>query len=73
MARAELARLVESPGSGPSYYFGYSEHRTCVVLHNVDAEDVTGVRALFAVPPWVDASVAADQAPVVPHETVRIA
>ena len=25
MARAELARLVESPGSGPSYFFGYSE------------------------------------------------
>jgi uncharacterized protein (DUF885 family) len=25
MTRAELARLVESPGSGPSYFFGYSE------------------------------------------------
>jgi uncharacterized protein (DUF885 family) len=25
MARAELARLVGSPGSGPSYFFGYSE------------------------------------------------
>lgn len=25
MARAELARLVEIPGSGPSYFFGYSE------------------------------------------------
>lgn len=25
MARAELARLVERPGSGPSYFFGYSE------------------------------------------------
>jgi len=25
MARAELARFVESPGSGPSYFFGYSE------------------------------------------------
>jgi hypothetical protein len=40
MARAELARFVESPGSGPSYFFGYSEFLTL----RRDVEHALGAR-----------------------------
>ena len=45
----------------------------CAVLDDLDAEDVTGVRTLQALPSRVDAGIAADESSVVPLQPVRVA
>ena len=72
MSPALLDKRAALPESRPLTHLPKARQRRGV-LDDVDAEDVTAVWTLQAFPSRVDASIAADQATVVPHEPVRVA